>query len=299
MTWKIFEVILRLRSPMHIGCGKIGNLQQTRPYVIGRTFWGAITQRLTRDQAGSDKPSTNSHDYKIVGDDIDQFLSYTYFYPAIKEGSAYDVHFPWGDESFVPRFLGSYIGTALAYPHRVAEEGTLHETEFLSPTAVDTGEPVFLKGYVFEKYGAPNWQAALERIQIGGERGYGWGQVEAVKVSPLPDQCELFESGVTFEEQDGKPMIHLSASLEHPACLYAHTNIAGLNAEGKVEPVVGREWRSTNRKNSYAGQHVKFSGICFVPGAKLFETTMFKIGRFGIWKKVNTVPKTSVGQHNG
>ena len=49
MTWTAYRVVFKLRSPMHIGCGKVGNVQRTRPYVIGRNFWGALTMRLTRD----------------------------------------------------------------------------------------------------------------------------------------------------------------------------------------------------------------------------------------------------------
>ena len=64
MTWRAFEVVLRLRSPMHIGCGKVGNLQRTRPYVTGRVLWGALTMRLTRDAAQGRGPATDSREYR-------------------------------------------------------------------------------------------------------------------------------------------------------------------------------------------------------------------------------------------
>ena len=37
--WTAYRVVLRLRGPMHIGNGRVGNIQQTRPYVPGRNIW--------------------------------------------------------------------------------------------------------------------------------------------------------------------------------------------------------------------------------------------------------------------
>ena len=45
MAWRAYKIVLRLRSPLHIGRGKVGNLQRTRPYVAGRNLWGALTAR--------------------------------------------------------------------------------------------------------------------------------------------------------------------------------------------------------------------------------------------------------------
>jgi hypothetical protein len=47
----MYHLVLRLRSPLHIGWNKTGNVQRTRSYVTGRNLWGALTMRLTRDQA--------------------------------------------------------------------------------------------------------------------------------------------------------------------------------------------------------------------------------------------------------
>ncbi|MCX7609760.1 MAG: hypothetical protein N2049_11185, partial [Anaerolineales bacterium] len=117
MAWSAYQVIFRLRSPMHIGWGKVGNLQRTRPYVTGRTLWGALTMRLTRDAAQGHGPVTDSFEYRKIGDQIHQHLAFTYFYPATQSGNDYWVAWPWENESlFRRRFLSSYQGTALTYP---------------------------------------------------------------------------------------------------------------------------------------------------------------------------------------
>jgi hypothetical protein len=51
MNWIGYRVVFRLRSPLHIGWRKAGNVQVTRPYLTGRSFWGALTERLVRDTA--------------------------------------------------------------------------------------------------------------------------------------------------------------------------------------------------------------------------------------------------------
>lgn len=285
--WHAFEVILRLRSPLHIGCGKVGNLQRTRPYVTGRALWGALTMRLTRDVAQGHGPAADSLQYRQVGEQVNQYLAFTYFYPALKVGNDYNdyqVAWPWENEHlFRHRFLSSYQGTALSYPQQSAAEGMLHEVEFISPYTLDTGQPVFLKGYIFEQAKCPqelDWRSACKRLQIGGERGYGWGNVELVTIS----QCnsnELFSSAATFEKNSDRPVI----SIPQNGRLLAHTQVKDVAIAGDVEPLVGREWRSDNSQHRYryAGQHVEVSDFCFVPGSMTQQTINYKVMALGIW----------------
>lgn len=279
MSWQAHRVVFRLSSPLHSGWRKVGNLQITRPYVIGRAVWGALTLRLTRDRAQGSGPATDSRQYLEIGEQVHQSLAFTYFYPALKSGTDYQVAWPWENEkAFRRRFLSSYQSTALAYPQQAAAEGLLHEVEFISPHTLDTGEPVFLEGYVFAKEDCVlDWQAAFKRLQVGGERGYGWGGLELEAILSL-------ESGQLFHlatcEVDGEaPLIRLPAR----GCLLAHTPASGVSITGDVEPLVGREWRSHNSRRCYVGQHIEYTDICFVPGSQVDQASDFVIGKFGLW----------------
>jgi hypothetical protein len=95
-------------------------------------------QRLTRDRVSDKGPATNSMVYRAVSEEIHRSLAYTYFYLALKEGNDYRVIWPW-ESNFSTRFLSSYASTALIYPYQSADEGTLHDIEFLSPNALDIG----------------------------------------------------------------------------------------------------------------------------------------------------------------
>ena len=280
MSWRTYQVIFRLRSPLHIGHGKVGNLQRTRSYVTGRALWGAVTMRLTRDIFRGRGPVSDSREYRKMGDQVHQFLAFTYFYPALKKENNYCVEWPWEDEgAFRRRFLSGYQGAALVYPERSAAEGMLHEVEFISPYTLDTCEPVFLKGYVFEKKGCNlNWQSAFRRLQIGGERGYGWGDVELVDASPAKDE-HIFGDFVTVQGDSERPIVHLSTD----AHLLAHTPATNLSVSGDIEPLVGREWRSDNPHYRYAGQHVEFNHICFIPGSIVHKNLAFIVKEYGIW----------------
>jgi hypothetical protein len=283
MTWRAYQVILRLHSPLHIGCGKVGNLQRARPYVTGRVLWGALTMRLTRDEDRGGSPANDASDYRRVGEQVHQNLSFTYFYPAIKSEEDYQVVWPWENEShFRCRFLSSYQGIALSYPQQSAAEGMLHEVEYLSPSTLDTGEAVFLKGYVFEKEGcALDWRAALRRLQMGGERGYGWGTVTLVNICTVTDGA-LFGNRAIFKGGDDVPLIYLPAGER----LLAHTVAANLPATGDVEPLVGREWRSENKTGRHIGQHVAFTDICFGPGSVIRSALDFKVEEYGVWRRL-------------
>ncbi|MBF2029758.1 MAG: hypothetical protein IGS48_23880 [Oscillatoriales cyanobacterium C42_A2020_001] len=283
MTWRAYRVVFKLKSPMHIGCGKVGNVQRTRPYVTGRVFWGALTMRLTRDATSGS--ATDSNQYKTFGDQVNSHLAFTYFYPAIAKlqenhSEGYEIAFPWDNESqFRRRFLSSYASTALVYPRQAADEGLLHEVEFLSPRTLDEGKQVYLIGYVFEKEGSNlQWQDACQRLQMGGERGYGWGDVQLIeKLEPIMDSRLFNSENYSWQEQNGSILIRVSAN----APMFAHASSTGLAATGEIEPLVGREWKVSHQ----AGQHVEKFGddICWIPGSVVERDLNFVVRGFGIW----------------
>jgi hypothetical protein len=263
---------------MHIGTGKVGNLQRTRPYVAGRNLWGALTERLARD--------TNSQDYVGVGNQVHAGLTFTYFYPTTAEDGTVDP-WPWEDEArFRYLFLSSETATAINPSARSAEEGSLHEVECILPHTRQ-GEPVYLAGYVFQKedFGL-DWRSALDRLQIGGERGYGWGRVEVVGEARMidDDQVDLFELG--HVGYPGGPWVRVL--LQAGAPVLAHALATPFDArppvldntiEGPIEPLVGRETTPQGR----FGVRLSAAQICYVPGAQVKAKTSVEIGRHGVW----------------
>ncbi|WP_026080036.1 hypothetical protein [Spirulina subsalsa] len=281
MTWIVYRVVFKLKSPLHIGCGKVGNVQRTRPYVTGRNFWGALTMRLTRD--ATDGPATDSSQYQGYGERVHQELAFTYFYPAIQENQDYPIQWPWEKESlFRRRFLSSYASTALVYPQQAAEEGLLHEVEFISPRTLDDGKQVYLVGYMFQKEGSDlPWQSACNRLQMGGERGYGWGDIRLIEIKKITDEHDgyshhLFDSEhYTWRGEENFIVIEVSEN----SPLLAHTKTENVSAQGEIEPLVGREWQEDHK----AGESVAFSGMCWTPGTVVNSLMSFKISSLGVW----------------
>ena len=289
MSWTAYQVILRLHSPMHIGgYAQIGYLRRTRPYVTGRVLRGALVSRV-----GRNNPGLHSQDprdpYRRVSKTFAQYLTFTYFYPALKNGDDYQVQFHWENEAgFRHRFLSSYTATALDYPQQTAAEGLLHEIEFISPRTLDEGKKVYLMGYIFvneerlkrEKY---DWPGAFRRLQLGGERGYGWGDVRLESIVPVDNGQRLFDQEITFTLDTHRPRLTLARGQR----LLAHSPAPNPILHGKVEPVVGREWRADNKKDPHRrhiGQHLAFNNLYFVPGSHLHENTEFAIGEGGYWQ---------------
>jgi hypothetical protein len=284
MRWQVYRVVFRLRSKLHIGCGRVGNLQRTRLYITGRALWGALTMRLTRDAAGSG-PAIDSREYQRVGEELHRFIGYTYFYAATKAVESYQVAWPWPDDGlFRRRFLGSYSATGLSYPEQAAATGMLHEVEFIAPRTLDTGESVFLVGYVFENEGCRlDWKKACNKLQLGGERGYGWGDLELIEAGENASE-DLFDRKAKCDGTGDRPVVSLLASESSPEFLLAHTLTVNVRASGNVEPLVGREWRSYNSHARHVGQHVEFGGVHFAPGSTVDRPLDFRIGNFGIWQ---------------
>jgi len=297
MDWKVYQVVLRLRSPIHIGQMKLGNIQRTRRYVTGRSLWGALTMRLARDTVPQGKPATAPHLYETMGRQVQQQLTFTYLYPTTHQDGTVDL-WPW-DESFGSRFLSTYAGTALNYPHQSAAEGTLHEVECIVPhTLDDCCCPVYLTGYVFAQEDAPDWKSALNRLQLGGERGYGWGRVELENLEEWDTGRPLF-GWYTVLPNIWPPVLKavLNATKQprlvaHAlACDYddrgsVHRTVEGVDgSEGFIEPLVGRETGSYGR----FGMRVSQARICYTPGSLVTgEDFACCIGPYGIWEATST-----------
>ncbi len=276
MAWTAYAVSFRLLSPMHIGWRKLGNLQQTRPYVTGRNLWGALTARLTREN--------RSRDYRGIGEEIDKQLAFTYFYPSTTEEPDEVSLWPWSGQwdDFAWTFMGSYASTSLGNG-RNAEEGSLYETEFIAPyTRGSSPQRVYLVGYIFER--ADNsinipWQGVLDKLQLGGERSYGWGRIRH-----LPEWCKLVTNNKYFGYK-------LDCSGDHPLLiasrndlrLLAHidTNNDPNDQRGAIEPLLGRETRVDNG----FGRSFSDPKICWIPGGKVDEGESFQILEKGIWKR--------------
>lgn len=267
MSWMAWRVTFRMLSPLHSGWRKIGNLQQTRPYVTGRMLWGALTARLVRDNGGTD--------YRVIGERVDETLTFTYFYPSTDPE---DVRiWPWEEtwDEFAWTHLGSYAATALQDGH-TAEEGSLHEIEYLAPYTRQ-GESVFLVGYVFERLGCElKWQAALHRLQLGGERGYGWGRIALHERPRRVEDSRCF--GLRWDAASGR------VTVPEDEYLLAHADACGgLQCTGSIEPLVGRE--IVQASAGFGGRHSP-PVICWAPGSKVNRSSVFFIDKRGIWQPI-------------
>jgi len=281
--WSAYRLVLQLKSPLHVGQFKIGNLQRTRPYVPAKTLWGALTARLTRDD-----PHSNG-DYQAMGKRVNDELAFSYFYPArdcdgketlypnyTKQGLCYGPNEMSPDE-FAWHLLSSYASTAVDARRTAAAEGSLHETDFLSPYDNETGKPVYLVGYVFEQEGkdSPPWRDMLDRLQLGGERRYGWGRISQCKLNGLfTDEIKLF--GRYSLDLRGE---HLRLDVPKNELLLAHTMTEGVPARGQIEPLVGRETPAEGKFGAQISSDVK---ICWTPGSRLEEGRRLVIGKYGL-----------------
>lgn len=291
MAWQAYHVVLRLRAPLHVGAGKVGNLQRTRPYVAGRNLWGALTAGLTR-RAAQTGPVFD--DYDNMGCRIHDNLAFTYFYPTTCADGTVSL-WPWGDEvaEFRYRFLSTYGSTALDYSAASAEEASLHEVECITPHTRDKGEPVYLTGYLFQREDtALEWERLLADTQIGGERGYGWGRVTLKKAEKLTAQpVSLFDTG-HLAHLDGE-RVRIELAVDKPLLAHAlaaafdgQSPLPGATISGAVEPLVGRE----TRNNAGFGQSISQARICYAPGGNVVGACEAHIGRYGVWEAVNHAP---------
>jgi hypothetical protein len=338
MIWNCYLTIFRAESPVHIGYKQIGILKTTRYYITGRAMWGAITANLTR--ALFENPSPK--DYEVVGNFVRENIRTTYFYPAIKKNDIKDPE-KWSEidvkdylvflpnyiddglrfgkiskEEFEQIFVGSLVSTALEVSTKTAEEGSLHEFEFIKDK-VKIGESVadvYWIGYLFINMDAKEAKDddgkkvydviieetdedikiifakngryhknhlknnILNQLFVGGERNYGLGRLKLLELTK--ETCKIFEK-FDLEFNDENPILENNSD-KNSAIAIAHVNLNGLELElGEIEPIVGLEWSDRG-----AGQKVSDAEICVTPGSKL-KSCNFILCDYGILKAIKTL----------
>lgn len=287
MAWRHYVLRFRLLSPLHIGDRKIGNLMQTRPYVTGRVLWAALTARLTRDLGRE----TSGMDYRGIGAQIKKNFRFGYLWPSLDGKTPY---FPWDHDDFEYLLLGSYVSTAIDYDRQAAQEGSLHEVEFIAPVARD-GRPVYLIGDLWVRNvlpsGLQSWQEALNRLQLGGERTYGWGRVRLSDPQLLEGSRHSTIGGNVWEEREGEVVLKLGSKSR--LCAHALAAKADVEAKadeshpidpltdlrGPIELLVGLE---TDEKGRF-GAKSSPAYVCWKPGLLLSKPIEALVWReFGI-----------------
>ncbi|OAT81210.1 hypothetical protein [Desulfotomaculum copahuensis] len=206
----------------------------------------------------------------------------------IKTGSkCFQLFYPW-DACFDYFFMGSQSSTALNQSGNVAEPGTLHETEFIRPftraAAGDEPVQVYLAGDIWvDDDGLPGWRDVLQSIQLGGERGYGWGRMDLavalVEEKLLKEHTPNELPG--SEKDDNGPEIVLTRDERIPAHVRASVGMEKL-LQGHLEPLTGWERNNSGRGNAW---RVSEPVITFAPGAVVKgERVVLGIDReYGVW----------------
>ncbi len=334
--WNCYLTIFKAESPIHIGYKQIGILKTTRYFIIGRAMWGTITANLTR--ALFENPSPK--DYEVAGNFVREYIRTTYFYPAIKEeneinvgdltdfyvnlnGSKFGVFLPSymdnglkfgkiSKEEFEQRFIGSFVSTALDVSTKTAEEGSLHEFEFIKNKIKIKNKAinVYWIGYLFinmdtkeakdnsgkkvydviiketnedievifaknERYYRRNnlKNNILNQLFVGGERNYGLGKLKLLELTKETNNKIFGKYDVELNKE--QPI------LKNLDIAIAHVKLDGLELKfGEIEPVVGLEWSDKG-----AGQKVSNAEICATPGSKL-KSGNFILCDYGMLRRI-------------
>jgi len=289
MLWMHYRLVFRLESPLHIGWRKVGNLMQTRRYVPGKVLWAAFTARIVQMASRGNDPKA----YKDVGETLKHCFRFGYLWPAHAEKEALPEtpSWPWTQESIAYwdyLYLNGTVRTALNPDEHTASEGLLHQIEYIAPHTREN-EPVYLIGDLWVRSDLNTcleglelsdstwrevvqntWQSTLQTLQLGGERGYGWGRVRLVKTTKSKATSRsLWDGTWHWEEENGEIVLTSTRETRLPthalAADFTYDNRiehAVFGVEGPVEPWLG--WERTN-----TGYQISIMRLLYKPGSRL------------------------------
>lgn len=293
MSWQLFKIVYEAASDVSIGGDKLGYVQRTRYYIPARSLWGACTANLTHQL----KAHPTSADYQECGKRVLENCRFSYLYITDSDKTVMPWPMPeagssWGlsPEEFERRFVYSRPRTAVAPGTSTAEESALFEFEFLR-SRNDAGLPIHWTGYVWlrdsENLTSDQLHQALSRIQVGGERHYGAGQLllrEWTQLSSI--NAEIF--GVPSTCDESGPKLQLESN--KPVHLPAHLAVQGLNIDvsGEFELLLGRVWDDRDAVKGPGRTVVRVGGLCWMPGAvpEVSHPFSLAIDGYGILKSV-------------
>ncbi len=278
MRWIHYRLCFQLLSPLHVGYRKVGNLMETRPYVPGKALWGALTARITRDFHNGSQPD----EYIRIGDQIRKHFRLGYLWPSLDGRNPY---FPWEHEDWDHLLRGSYVGTPLDYDRNAAEMGGLHETEFIAPRSRN-GRPVYLIGDLWvddQANSLGDWRQALGRLQLGGERTYGWGRVRLIgDLTAGTTGSGTTAFGQHWKDEAGEVILTVPAG-EHLTAHALAEEPARSGVRGLIEPFFGRETRG---QSGFGGHLPGKVLICWQPGSQVTRQMQVIVEPEGILRAI-------------
>lgn len=297
MTWHLNSWTFQLKSPLHIGYHKIMHLFRTRPYVPGRLLWGALTSKLT--------PKLGLDNYQKIGNFLKKTMRFGYLYiyadnqlflPLYSESGL--MFGTLSKNEFDKRFINSMASAPIDSESLTAEEGMLHEVEFINLYTIDSGNPVFLKGVFWvREYQDNNLSITKEgdsllikynstkidldtlanRFQVGGERKYGFGLLEL-----QPDKSNE-KKLKDFPGEWSEKAAELCLKLKKNDPVWSHVLYTNnIDIKGNIEPLVSRDWDTKKGP----GKQLNTFGLFWSPGSILNEDKIFKINESGLWEAI-------------
>ena len=289
MGWSLYQVTYELRSPLHIGYHKLGNLQRTRYYLPARNVWGAVTERLTR--SGFTPPGTSEGHYGKVGEWVRSHCVFSYWFfqdghtllfPRYSDGGLRYGHL--SESEFERQYLAAHVTTALEAETTSAEGGSVHEIEVVRPTGASGARQPVLTGWVFFDDEAASflgaeaeWRRWLAILQVGGERRYGFGWLRMIQGGWRSERTGQLLDDYQANCDGQRPRIQVRKGRS----LLAHTITQGVRASGVVEPLVGRETVGSDR----FGRQLTKGALCWVPGSVCRDDRWLEVSPEGIWRQ--------------
>ncbi len=318
--WARYKVYLEAKAPIHVGYGaKLGVVDRTRYYIPAKNVWGALTSLIAKSVMKNYSPKI----YQRIGEFLNENIKFSYFYPVeykrangkiqvqqvfapchkedgLKFGVCKDKKAIFLEE-FERIFISSFVSTAIDKTSKSAEEGSLHEIEFIRDRIKCGTEvkPTVFVGYFFvrEEYLKIKVETVvkisfadyievdgnkLNEMWIGGERNYGFGRTKVLLEKINDVEINLFDSGMLVDVT--KDQLIVSGGDELRIAL-SHVSIENLDiklVKGDIEPFIGREWGEIG-----SGQKIsQVAKICITPGSQFVCDRSLSIGNFGIWEGV-------------
>jgi hypothetical protein len=303
-----FTLDYQLQTPMRIGHRKIGNLQTTRLFVPGIAVWASAVNQLARHFAGRSPDGKNPCQY--WGEFLRSHCRFSCLFFCDPKGSLIlpgDPDRPGDGQEIAREFLDGSTHTAINHRAMKAEEGSLHELEWILPIG-RSGRKALLEGWI----DIAIIQEAGQGPTLDVEDNEAFVSWQGQRARLLQDILNGATVGADLHYDHGRLALRgsektgLVAEISHayrpvPGWLLAGR---GERARGQLEAVTGRGWLPALQDTAadlLGGAGAKgygyYSYLAYLPGARVEPESPLRMrwwGGFGLEEVENNTQETGV-----
>ena len=204
---KWYKLVFKQNQPIHIGKVNWGVINETEIFIPGWTMWGALTNAYLRESGFKNEEEVEKK-FEVITNFFPSFDGETILEPNYRDGEFHLGDF--SESEFRLYFVDTTLKTSIEPILRKAKDEHLYEFDYILPAPKKEFEEIVRKkgfknvlywvGLIALTEIEGNFLKSRLKIWVGGDRRYGFGELEVKEVVSI--EKEKLENEIIQKRKD-------------------------------------------------------------------------------------------------